>query len=38
MAASAAWDYAEDFAYFVAEDYGVQMGYYFAVGGTPQRL
>ncbi|MEC7421388.1 MAG: M20/M25/M40 family metallo-hydrolase, partial [Pseudomonadota bacterium] len=26
---------AEDFAYFVAEDYGVP-GYYFAVGGTPQ--
>jgi len=26
---------AEDFAYFVAEQYGVP-GYYFAVGGTPQ--
>ena len=26
---------AEDFAYFVAEEYGVP-GYYFAVGGTPQ--
>ena len=26
---------AEDFAYFVSEDYGVP-GYYFAVGGTPQ--
>lgn len=26
---------AEDFAYFVAEDYGIP-GYYFAVGGTPQ--
>ena len=26
---------AEDFAYFVADEYGVP-GYYFAVGGTPQ--
>jgi hippurate hydrolase len=27
---------AEDFAYFVAPEHGIR-GYYFAVGGTPQR-